>query len=71
MIMARILASVSCALVLASTLAGCGTPTRQQVGIGAGAAIGGVAGSMATGGSGFGTAGGAALGGIIGNQVAK
>lgn len=69
--MSRILVSLSCAAVLASSAAGCGTPTKQQLGIGAGAAVGGVAGSMATGGSKLGTIGGAAVGGIIGNEVAK
>ena len=37
----------------------------------AGAAIGGVAGSVLSGGSGLGTVGGAAVGGVIGNQVGK
>jgi osmotically inducible lipoprotein OsmB len=59
------------ALALASTLASCGTPTHQQVGIGAGAALGGVAGHAITGGSTLGTVGGAAVGGVIGNEVAK
>jgi osmotically inducible lipoprotein OsmB len=36
-----------------------------------GAAIGGVAGSVLTGGSALGTVGGAAVGGVIGNEVSK
>ena len=44
--------------------------TRDKSTIG-GAAIGGVAGAVLTGGSGLGTAGGAAVGGLIGNQVGK
>ena len=59
------------ALVVASTLTACGTPTRQQVGIGTGAVLGGAAGHAVTGGSTLGTVGGAAVGGVIGNEVAK
>lgn len=67
----RNLISIIGALTLASSLAACGTPTRQQVGIGTGAAVGGVAGHAVTGGSTLGTVGGAAVGGVIGNEVAK
>jgi len=56
-------------LVLA--VAACGTPTKQQVGIGTGAVVGGAAGHALTGGSTLGTVGGAAVGGVIGNEVTK
>ncbi|HEY0845292.1 MAG TPA: glycine zipper 2TM domain-containing protein [Noviherbaspirillum sp.] len=59
------------AVIVASSLAGCGTLTRQQVGIGTGAVVGGAAGHAVTGGSTLGTVGGAAVGGVIGNEVAK
>ncbi|MBK1780287.1 glycine zipper 2TM domain-containing protein [Advenella sp. WQ 585] len=57
--------------VVAAALTGCGhMSTRDKSTIG-GAAIGGVAGAVLTGGSGWGTVGGAAVGGVIGNQVGK
>lgn len=67
----RLLMSMIAALTLASTLSACGTMTRQQVGIGTGAVLGGVAGHVITGGSTLGTVGGAAVGGVIGNEMAK
>jgi osmotically inducible lipoprotein OsmB len=65
------LLSIASTLTLAFTLTACGTPTRQQVGIGTGAVLGGVAGSAVSDGSTVGTLGGAAVGGVIGNEVAK
>lgn len=65
------LASLLGTITLAFALAACGTPTRQQVGIGTGAVLGGVAGSAVTNGSTLGTVGGAAVGGVIGNEVSK
>jgi osmotically inducible lipoprotein OsmB len=59
------------AIALASALAACGTPTRQQVGVGTGAVVGGVAGHAITGGSTLGTVGGAAVGGVLGNELSK
>lgn len=59
------------AILVASSVAACGTPTRQQVGIGTGAIVGGAAGHAVTGGSTLGTVGGAAVGGVIGNEIAK
>lgn len=57
---------------LAASLAACSTPpTREQVGIGTGAVVGGVLGSTVTGGSTLGTVGGAAVGGVVGREVAK
>ncbi|MCQ9328914.1 glycine zipper 2TM domain-containing protein [Pelistega suis] len=56
---------------LAVSLSACGhLSTRDKSTIG-GAAIGGVAGAVITGGSALGTVGGAAVGGVIGNQVGK
>ncbi len=66
---ARILFPVAVAALL--TLAGCGTsPTNAQIGTGAGAVIGGVAGNAVFG-STLGTIGGAAAGAVIGNEVGK
>ncbi len=65
------LMSIIGAITLASTLAACGTPTRQQVGVGTGAVLGGVAGHVLTDGSTLGTVGGAAVGGVIGNEISK
>lgn len=53
------------------TMAGCGTsPTNAQIGTGAGAVLGGVAGNAVFG-STLGTVGGAAAGAVIGNEVGK
>jgi osmotically inducible lipoprotein OsmB len=67
----RTLMSIIGTMTLASALTACGTPNRQQVGIGAGAVLGGVAGNVITNGSTLGTVGGAAVGGVIGNEVSK
>ena len=67
----RRMLSTAGALSLALALTACGTPTRQQVGIGTGAILGGMAGNAVTDGSTIGTVGGAAVGGVIGNEVAK
>lgn len=56
---------------LAVSLSACShLNTRDKSTIG-GAAIGGLAGAIMTGGSALGTVGGAAVGGLIGNQVGK
>jgi osmotically inducible lipoprotein OsmB len=66
---AKILISVAVAALM--TLAGCGTsPTNAQIGTGAGAVIGGVAGNAVFG-STLGTVGGAAAGAVIGNEIGK
>ncbi len=57
------------AVVTVAALGGCANMTPQQRNTAAGAAIGGVAGSVLTDQSVLGTVGGAALGGYIGNQV--
>ena len=46
-------------------------PTRQQVGIGTGAVVGGVVGNVLTGGTGLGTVTGAAIGGVVGHELTK
>ena len=58
------------ALTFAS-LAGCSGMSTRDKDTAIGAAVGGVAGSVLTGGGAAGTIGGAAVGGVIGNQVGK
>lgn len=53
------------------SLGACSNMTQQDKNTAIGAAVGGVAGSVLTGGSTVGTVGGAAVGGVIGNQVNK
>jgi osmotically inducible lipoprotein OsmB len=50
---------------------GCAGMSHRDQSIVGGAAIGGVAGAVLTGGSPLGTVGGAAVGGVIGNEVSK
>lgn len=50
-------------------LTGCSGMSTQQKNTAIGAGVGGVAGSVLTGGSTTGTIGGAAVGGIIGHEV--
>jgi osmotically inducible lipoprotein OsmB len=55
-------------LLMASLgLTGCAGMTHRQQNAATGAAVGGVAGAVLTGGSALGTVGGAAIGGLIGN----
>lgn len=54
---------------IALSLAACSGMSTRDKNTAAGAAIGGVAGAVLTGGSTAGTVGGAAVGGVIGNQV--
>jgi osmotically inducible lipoprotein OsmB len=66
---ARLLISAAIAGLI--TLGGCSTsPTNAQIGTGAGAVIGGVAGNALFGNT-LGTVGGAAAGAVIGNEVGK
>ena len=58
-------------LVLALTLAGCGSMSTRDKNTATGAVIGGAAGAVLTGGSTAGTVGGAAVGGISGNRGDK
>ena len=59
------------ALVVAAVLglAGCAGMSTQDKNTAIGAGVGGVAGSVLTGGSAVGTIGGAAVGGVIGHEV--
>jgi osmotically inducible lipoprotein OsmB len=61
------------ALALAALvgLSGCAGMSARDKNIAGGAAIGGVAGAVLTGGSAIGTVGGAAVGGVIGNEIGK
>lgn len=52
-----------------TALGGCAGMTTQQRNAAAGAALGGLTGSVLTGGDAFGTVGGAAIGGYIGSRV--
>lgn len=56
-------------MLLISFLSGCAGMSNRQKNAAAGAAIGGVAGAVLTGGSSLGTVGGAAIGGVIGHGV--
>jgi osmotically inducible lipoprotein OsmB len=56
---------------LAMSLGACSNMSPREKNTATGAAIGGVAGAVLTGGSAAGTVGGAAVGGVIGNQVDK
>ncbi|RZU03128.1 glycine zipper 2TM domain-containing protein [Rivibacter subsaxonicus] len=62
------LGTATLALLMSATTACSGMSTRDKNTAG-GAAIGGVAGAVLTGGSTAGTVGGAVVGGVIGNQV--
>lgn len=64
-------AAVTAIVAVLLGLGACADMTTREKNTVAGAAIGGVAGSVLSGGSGLGTVGGAAVGGVIGNQVGK
>ena len=64
-------AAVLFAAMALTTLGGCAGMSHRDKNIVGGAAIGGVAGAVLTGGSAVGTVGGAAVGGLIGNEVGK
>jgi osmotically inducible lipoprotein OsmB len=59
------------AIVATLMLGGCSSMTPQQNDTAVGAAVGGVAGNVLTGGSAAGTIGGAAVGGIVGHETSK
>jgi osmotically inducible lipoprotein OsmB len=67
----RTLSATALVLALASSLGACSNMSRQDRATAAGAAIGGVAGSVLTDGSAAGTVGGAVVGGVIGHEVEK
>jgi osmotically inducible lipoprotein OsmB len=58
-------------LVAALALSACAGMSGRDKNTAIGAAVGGVAGSVLSNGSGLGTVGGAAVGGVIGNQVGR
>jgi osmotically inducible lipoprotein OsmB len=65
-------ASTAALLLSASIgLAACSGMSPRDRDTATGAAIGGVAGNVLTGGGAIGTVGGAAVGGVIGNQIGK
>jgi|GEM_PF-5694606 len=57
--------------LLIASLTACTSNQKRDVGIAAGAVVGGVAGNAITGGSAAGTIVGAAAGGVVGNELAK
>ncbi len=59
------------AVTMALGLGACSNMSHREKSTVAGAAIGGVVGAAATGGSPIGTAGGAVVGGVVGNEVGK
>ena len=61
--------TAAAALVVALGMAGCSGMSQRDKNTAIGAGVGGVAGSVLSGGSAAGTIGGAAVGGVIGNQV--
>lgn len=58
-------------VAIVGSMAACSSMNERDRNTAAGAAIGGVAGSVLSGGSAAGTVGGAAVGGVIGNQIKK
>ena len=68
---ARVLSVSALVVAMASGLGACSNMSRQDKATAAGAAVGGVAGSVLTGGSAAGTGGGAVVGGVIGHEVEK
>ena len=68
---ARSLTSTALMAALVFGLTGCENMSHRDRTTAAGAAIGGVAGSVLTDGSATGTVGGAAVGGVVGNQIGK
>ncbi|MES2958372.1 MAG: glycine zipper 2TM domain-containing protein [Pseudomonadota bacterium] len=65
----RLIQTIAMASIAASVLGACSGMSTRDKNTAAGAAIGGVAGAVLTGGSTVGTVGGAAVGGVIGNQI--
>jgi osmotically inducible lipoprotein OsmB len=63
------LGKVIITMLLAVSVSGCAGMSTRQKNAATGAAIGGVAGAVLTGGSSLGTVGGAAIGGVIGHGV--
>jgi osmotically inducible lipoprotein OsmB len=63
------LITLTSAALLALGLSACAEMSQRERNTATGAAVGGVAGAVLTGGSAVGTVGGAAVGGVIGNTV--
>ena len=63
------LITLTSAALLALSLGACAEMSQRDRNTATGAAVGGVAGAVLTGGSAVGTVGGAAVGGVIGNAV--
>ena len=61
--------SAAAVILLALSLAGCGSVSRQGKNAAIGAGVGAVGGAVLTGGSTLGTVGGAAIGGLIGHEM--
>lgn len=68
---ARTLSVSALVLAMATGLGACSNMSRSDKATAAGAAVGGVAGSVLTGGSTIGTVGGAVAGGIVGREIEK
>lgn len=64
----RSMAVIGCGLAIAALASGCSSMSDCQKSTAIGAGVGGVAGSVLSGGSTAGTVGGAAVGGIVGNR---
>lgn len=67
----RLATTAAAGVLLSLSLMGCASMSDRDRNTAVGAAIGGVAGSVLTGGSAVGTVGGAAVGGVIGNQTGR
>lgn len=65
----NVFAKLMVSVLLIASVSGCAGMSTRQKNAAAGAAIGGVAGAVLTGGSSFGTVGGAAIGGVIGHGI--
>jgi osmotically inducible lipoprotein OsmB len=63
--------ALALAILMFMALNGCSGMSKREQNTAIGAGVGGVAGSVLTGGSTAGTLGGAAVGGVIGNRVDK
>ncbi|MCB1745550.1 MAG: glycine zipper 2TM domain-containing protein [Gammaproteobacteria bacterium] len=64
-------AAIALAMSTVLALSGCSGMSRQEKGTTLGAAAGGVAGAVISGGGALGTLGGAAVGGLIGHEVTE
>ena len=69
--MSKSLLRTFAAALAAASIAGCAGMSTRDTNTAIGAAVGGVAGSVLTNGSGVGTVGGAVVGGVIGNKIRR